>query len=184
MGFLTDKFVGLDSYGTPVTVNYRGDDTYKTRTGALLSIITGSLLLIFGIEKAIQLTMRNNPQITITTEVIDYANDETPFDLHKEDFSVVAETQIETENGMIYDMPEDIGRLVVFQLNQHSSVKGDDREAYRQDNYEIDPKLIIPWSKCDAGSHLQPVPEKYQKEIESELAKSKCLDLHGSDISG
>ena len=49
MGILTDKFIGLDSYGVPVTVNYRGDDTYKTRFGAMLSIITLTLLTIFAI---------------------------------------------------------------------------------------------------------------------------------------
>ena len=40
-------FVALDVYGKPVTVNYRGLDTYKTCLGALFTLVVKSFLLIF-----------------------------------------------------------------------------------------------------------------------------------------
>ena len=73
--------MGWDHYGVPIGVNYRGNDSYKTRLGALLSIICNLLVLQFAIERGGKLIFREGPQITVTNEIIDYANDETPYDL-------------------------------------------------------------------------------------------------------
>ena len=40
-GWLVDK----DIYGHPVTVNYQGSDTFKTKLGALVSLCTFTLIL-------------------------------------------------------------------------------------------------------------------------------------------
>ena len=81
MQTLNEKFIGLDTYGVPVTVNYRGDDTYKTRFGALLSLLSYFLLISFAIERGTMLAQRSSPSITVTTEIIDYANDDTQYNL-------------------------------------------------------------------------------------------------------
>ena len=42
----TSKLSGLDFYGHPVGVNYRGSHTYGTKLGALCSIMTTVLICI------------------------------------------------------------------------------------------------------------------------------------------
>ena len=38
MGKFSDFFLSLDIFGHPVTVNYKGEDKFKTRLGALFTI--------------------------------------------------------------------------------------------------------------------------------------------------
>ena len=61
MQTLDDKFVALDSYGVPISLNYRGRDNYKTRFGALMSIIMLIMLLVFAVNNGRQLITRSNP---------------------------------------------------------------------------------------------------------------------------
>ncbi len=41
----------LDIYGHPITVNYKGESSYKTKLGALMSLITIGLGLALGGKK-------------------------------------------------------------------------------------------------------------------------------------
>lgn len=42
-------FVGRDIFGQSITVNYKGSDAYRTKLGALFTIVTYVLILINGI---------------------------------------------------------------------------------------------------------------------------------------
>ena len=42
LGFLT----ALDIYGHPIGLHYKGDSTYKTRLGSLVTLLTYALLLV------------------------------------------------------------------------------------------------------------------------------------------
>ena len=77
MGKLTDKFIGLDQYGEPITLNYRGDSTYKTRFGATLSLITIFLLIVFTYKNGLKLVLRQSPNVSVTEVIIDMQNDDT-----------------------------------------------------------------------------------------------------------
>lgn len=48
-----DFIVSQDMYGQPVTVNFRGDDTFRTKVGALLSLATNALI-IFNLVNLVQ----------------------------------------------------------------------------------------------------------------------------------
>ena len=50
---LTDFFVSKDMFGQPVTVNYRGSDVFRTKIGALLSLVT-YLLILFNLVNLVQ----------------------------------------------------------------------------------------------------------------------------------
>ena len=39
-------FVGLDTFGRPLSVNYKGSDTYKTKLGALCTVISYVLMSV------------------------------------------------------------------------------------------------------------------------------------------
>ena len=62
--------------------------------------------------------------------------------------------EIQTENGPVYELPEEYGRVVAFQLEQESSILGDARDAYKRKGYEVDSDRIIPFNKCSADAHL------------------------------
>ena len=47
LGSLKSWLISFDSFGEPVSLNYKGDTTYKTAVGALLSISIKAFLLFF-----------------------------------------------------------------------------------------------------------------------------------------
>lgn len=49
MGSFSDFFLSKDRFGEPVTVNFDGDNTYKTFGGAVISLMTYILVLGFAI---------------------------------------------------------------------------------------------------------------------------------------
>ena len=64
MGFL--KFIlARDVLGHPITINYKGEDTYKTKIGAFLSIGVQVMVLIFLAMKVIALIEMSDPNILI-----------------------------------------------------------------------------------------------------------------------
>ena len=44
-GKIEDFLVGQDAYGQAVSINYRGSDSFKTRLGALCTLITTVMML-------------------------------------------------------------------------------------------------------------------------------------------
>jgi len=58
----TRKYVTTyDSFGIPITVNYKGEDTYKTFFGALCSIIVLILMLSFVYQGFTKMLNRTDP---------------------------------------------------------------------------------------------------------------------------
>ena len=44
------KFItSLDAFGKPVTLNYRGESTFKTGVGAFLTIVLRAFILSYGL---------------------------------------------------------------------------------------------------------------------------------------
>ena len=52
-----------DVHGHPIMVNYLGSDSYKTRLGGFLSIVTQVLLLFYFVQQTIDLFMMDDPEI-------------------------------------------------------------------------------------------------------------------------
>jgi len=46
-----------------VVLNYRGQETYKTVPGAIISILVFLITLSYGVQKAQAFVGRNNPEI-------------------------------------------------------------------------------------------------------------------------
>ena len=46
---LTEKFKSFDNFGEAVSVNYKGDTSYKTYTGACFSLLLLTFIFGFGI---------------------------------------------------------------------------------------------------------------------------------------
>ena len=62
-GFL-DFFRSFDGYGEPVQVTYKGDSTYKTYIGALVTLGMQGFMLMFTLTGVLSLLNYDNPQIT------------------------------------------------------------------------------------------------------------------------
>ena len=45
-GKIEDFLVGQDAYGQAVSINYRGSDSFKTKLGALCTLITTVIMLV------------------------------------------------------------------------------------------------------------------------------------------
>ena len=56
--------VARDVFGNPVTVNYRGESSYKTCLGALFTVAIKSFLLIFFTTVFLELVSYKDPQIS------------------------------------------------------------------------------------------------------------------------
>jgi len=56
---LTERFKSFDMFGTPVGVNYKGEDSYKTKFGALVSILLYTIVGWYSTTKVINLVTRN-----------------------------------------------------------------------------------------------------------------------------
>ena len=57
-------FVSIDDYGEPVGVSYKGEGSYKTALGALLTLGMRVLMLLFTGIGLIGLANFEDPQIT------------------------------------------------------------------------------------------------------------------------
>ena len=60
-------FLDLDFYGHRVSVNYRGQQTYSTQCGSLMSIIVAGLVIVFTLLKMKQFVGREHPNFTKNT---------------------------------------------------------------------------------------------------------------------
>jgi hypothetical protein len=50
----------FDSYGTPITVNFKGESKFKTKVGGLLSLLLNVGIVVFGCFKLSALVKREN----------------------------------------------------------------------------------------------------------------------------
>jgi len=70
MTSLLRKFIGLDMYGHPIGVNYKGESAFKTKFGAVLTMLTYAAVLTYASVKFNRLVHRDRPEITRTEEII------------------------------------------------------------------------------------------------------------------
>ena len=108
---------GLDRYGQPVTVNYQGEDTYKTKTGGILTILVYALVATYTVLKANQLVLRDNPNVTSTTEFVNYETDTTTYNLEQNNLEAVIRFEMLQPNGETWsweNLDERFGRFVAY----------------------------------------------------------------------
>ena len=53
---------GYDAFGTPVTINYKGEDTHKSLTGGICTIVAILTVFIFFVSSMQRLINRENPE--------------------------------------------------------------------------------------------------------------------------
>ena len=78
---MAEKFRGLDIYGHRVTLHYKGEDSYKTYFGALCTIISSAIMLLYCVT-LIKAMLNGTNKDHLTAEVFLDRNDIDPFFLH------------------------------------------------------------------------------------------------------
>ena len=63
MSSFLNWFKAFDGYGEPVSVSYKGETTYKTPGGALLTIAMRSFMLLFSVFGIFELLSYKNPRV-------------------------------------------------------------------------------------------------------------------------
>lgn len=103
----------LDIYGQPIGVNYKGQTSYKTKVGALLSLITmGVGLALTGI-KIKQMVEKDNSNVIQLTNTKDLFSSTDSFNLSEEKLELVA--GIMNFNGDFIKIPPEMGSVGFLQ---------------------------------------------------------------------
>jgi len=61
----------VDIYGIPIEMNFEDQSRYKTNFGAIMSIITAFVMIVFGGYKFIELVTSQNTAIKIYPQILD-----------------------------------------------------------------------------------------------------------------
>ena len=61
MASLLGRFVAIDSFGEAVSINYRGDSTFKTGVGAFFTLCLRVFILYYGVAQFIDVTQYKDP---------------------------------------------------------------------------------------------------------------------------
>ena len=63
MSSILNRIKSLDNFGEPIGVNYKGESSFKTIPGAVLSVALLIFLLVFAGQSFLGLVNYDNPQI-------------------------------------------------------------------------------------------------------------------------
>ena len=102
---LSSWLVDKDIYGHPVSVNYQGSDTFKTKLGALVTLCTFTLILFNLVNTIAAFDDGSRQSESQGTSVIDKFT-AGPFNLQ--------ENQFELTVIRFSPLPYNIGRLVAY----------------------------------------------------------------------
>ena len=56
---------GLDIFGYPFSLNFRGDDSRKSLLGAMLTLFVHSFTIAIALVKLTEISQMNDPEITV-----------------------------------------------------------------------------------------------------------------------
>lgn len=106
-----------DKYGVPIGVNYQGDDTFKTKIGGVVTLLTYCVVLAYTLTKITQLIQRTNPNVATTTEFVNYETDLTRYNLEENNLEAVIRFEMMQPDGTtkyFEHLDDKYGRLVAF----------------------------------------------------------------------
>ena len=103
---ISQFLTGQDKFGYPITINYRGNDTFQTQLGGLCTIVTQLLMLFNFVTLSIAFFNQSKQDTQTLMEVFDRFQ-EPAFNLQENKFNVTLFAAAE--------MPRSIGRMRVYE---------------------------------------------------------------------
>ena len=64
MPSITSYLRSYDSFGEPVSLNYKGDSSYKTLLGAVLTLCLNTFLLVYAADQLLALVKYQDPTVS------------------------------------------------------------------------------------------------------------------------
>ena len=114
---MLNYLLSFDSYGEPIKVNYKGNSSYQTIVGAILSILASLLILAYALVQLEMLISRSNASVSVTGEFEDYASADDSYSLEESELGVLLRFQMVSEDGTIKtldDIDPKYGRVAAF----------------------------------------------------------------------
>ena len=113
MKFLSSFLTNRDNLGHPITVNYKGSDTYQTKLGGFFTIGIRAMMLIYLLITVIALVAMSDPNIVsysrrLYKEEVDEMGTVYPAQDYYFNFGVYFQDQ----EGKSVKIPENIGGMV------------------------------------------------------------------------
>ena len=103
----------LDIYGQPIGVNYKGQASYKTKVGALLSLITFGIGLALTVIKIKQMVNKDNSNVSQFTKTLDLNFNTDSFNLDEQKLELMA--GILDSNWDFIKIPPEMGYVGFYQ---------------------------------------------------------------------
>ena len=61
---LSKLLKSIDSFGHPIQVNYKGEETFKSQVGGVLSLLSLALTLVLVLKAVIEMVVMEEPTLT------------------------------------------------------------------------------------------------------------------------
>ena len=65
-----ERFKWWDSYGEPISLTYKGEESYKTIPGAIISYIVTIILILYAVQQGYLFITRGAPTVTMTVNYL------------------------------------------------------------------------------------------------------------------
>ena len=103
----------LDEFGHPMSLTYKGDFTYQTLIGGVLSIIMQVLVAIMIINAVIEVYNVDEPTITSFERFISLEDriELGAFRFDDYDYVMAFRVEIEIDGETIYELPQEVGHF-------------------------------------------------------------------------
>ena len=104
----------LDEFGHPMSLTYKGEFTYQTLIGGVLSIIMQVLVAIMIINAVIEVYNVDEPTITSFERFIPLEDRNELGAFHFDDYSYVMafEVEVDIDGEISYELPPEVGHFV------------------------------------------------------------------------
>ena len=100
----------LDDFGHPMSLTYKGEETFQTSFGSLLSIAVRILTLIMAMNAAIEVVMMYEPKITSLARPLSESDRNEMGELNFADYSLYLGVETLVANSTA-DLPPAVGRI-------------------------------------------------------------------------
>ena len=193
MGKLSNILMSRDRLGHPISVNYKGEDTHKTKIGALLSIGIQVMVIIFLIQRTIALVEMSDPTIVNQTRPIYEAEAEEFGQLELEDYHFNFGVFFTDRHGDPLEIPPEVGRVIQDrrargERDVESNISAAIRctEVFQEVNQKLTDESEIAkqagWCHHPDGGHIEGV-ETFGGQVTAVLTFQPCRENPDIDQS-
>jgi len=101
-----ESFVSIDMFGHPVGVNYKGSEAYRTKVGALFSIIAYMIIGTYFGERVYRLVKKDQPDKASLIEVLNMNSPDAELSFEQGQFDFAIGLNDMTEFIMTGEIPK------------------------------------------------------------------------------